>query len=221
MKYGFLFLLLAIVLGGAAVRGGPWTWILFYPAFSFVVVASAYVCSAPVLFGKRLDGRRSATGTLLLMPYLVYVAAVWNIIRLLSREPKIRNLNDEIVLSRRLLGHERPSNIASAVDLTCEFTEPSESWSGSSYLCYPMLDGTATTATGIGGLVDEIMTLPRPVLIHCAQGHGRTGLVAAAVLLRMGKAQNASEAIAIVREARPGVRLNSLQRSLLEQLIER
>lgn len=218
MKYGFLFLLLAIAIGMAAFRGGPWAWLLFYPAFSFGVVAAAYLFSAPGVFGKRFDGRRSRLGTLLVLPYILYVSAVWHIVRLLSREPKTSVLNEDIVLSRRLLRHELPEGIASVVDLTCEFMEPTERWGLQSYLCCPMLDGTGSTADGIRELADEIIKMPKPVLIHCAQGHGRTGLIAAAMMIVSGEAQTAADAIAMIHAVRPGVELNKAQRWILEQI---
>ncbi len=218
MKYGFLFLLLAIAIGVAGFRGGPWAWLLFYPAFSFGVVAAAYLFSAPGVFGKRFDGRRSRLGALLVMPYVLYVSAVWHVVRLLSWEPKTSVLNDDIVLSRRLLGHELPEGIASVVDLTCEFTEPTERWDLQSYLCHPMLDGTGSTSDEIRELANEIIKMPKPVLIHCAQGHGRTGLVAAAVLIVSDRAQTAADAISIIQAVRPGVELNKAQRMILEQL---
>lgn len=218
MKYGFLFLLLALAMSVAATRGGPWAWLLFYPAFSFGVVSAAYLFSAPGVFGKRFDGGRSRLGTLLVLPYVLYVAAVWHVVRLLSREPKSNSLGDDLVLSRRLLGHELPDNIASVVDLTCEFTEPYDRWKIQSYTCYPMLDGSGATADELRELAVEINDMPKPVLIHCAQGHGRTGLVAAAVLLVSGKVQTAADAIAMVQSVRPGVELNREQRSVLEKL---
>ncbi|MEL6896719.1 MAG: tyrosine-protein phosphatase [Planctomycetota bacterium] len=218
MKYGFLFLLLAVAIGVAAFRGGPWAWLLFYPAFSFGVVAAAYLFSAPGVFGKRFDGRRSRLGTFLVLPYVLYVWAVWHVVRSLSREPKSINLNDDFVLSRRLLGHELPAGIASVVDLTCEFTEPQESWVHQSYLCHPMLDGTGSTPDEIRELAFEIVKMPKPVLIHCAQGHGRTGLVAAAVLLVSGRAKTAAAAVTMIQAVRPGVELNDSQRAILEQI---
>ncbi|TWU18635.1 phosphatase domain-containing putative toxin [Allorhodopirellula heiligendammensis] len=217
MKYGFLFSLLTIAIGVATLRGGPWAWLLFYPAFSFGVVAAAYLFSGPGVFGKRFDGRRSRLGTLLVLPYVLYVMVVWHVVRLLSREPRANALNDELVLSPRLLGHELPEGIASVVDLTCEFTEPKERWSLQSYLCHPMLDGTGSTSNEIRELADEIIKMPKPVLIHCAQGHGRTGLVAATVLIVSGEAQTAADAIAMIQAVRPGVELNKAQRMILEQ----
>lgn len=218
VKYGFLFLLLAIAIAVAGVRGGPWAWFLFYPAFSLGAVSAGYFFAAPGVFGKRYDGRRSKLGWFLVLPYVLYVSAVWHVVRLMSRESKANWLGDDILLSRRLLGHELPKGVASVVDLTCEFTEPKGLWKIESYLCCPMLDGSAASATDIRELAMDILEMPKPVLIHCAQGHGRTGLVASAVLRISGRAQTAADAIAMVRAARPGVELNAKQRSILEQI---
>ena len=55
---------------------------------------------------------------LLVLPDVLCVSAVWHVVRWLLSEPKANTLNDEIVLSRRLLRHEWPESIASIVNLT-------------------------------------------------------------------------------------------------------
>ena len=136
-----------------------------------------------------------------MLPYVIYVSAVWHVLRLFSREPRFNSLGDGLVLSRRLLAHELPENISSVVDLTCEFTEPIDQWNIRSYICYPMLDASTATADEVRQLATDILQMPKPILIHCSQGHGRTGLVASAVMLVSGQAQTASDAIAMVQEA--------------------
>ncbi len=56
MKYGILFLLIVIAIGDVAIRGGPWCWLLLYPAFSFGVVAAGYFGVGPSVFGKLSKG---------------------------------------------------------------------------------------------------------------------------------------------------------------------
>ena len=52
--------------------------------------------------------------------------------------------------------------------------------------------------------------------MHCANGRGRTGLVAAAWLLAHGRADSAADALARVQAARPAVRLLPRQWAALE-----
>lgn len=72
---------------------------------------------------------------------------------------------------------------------------------------YPIQDmGVPKSLESLDRLVNGILTLlgnRRNVLVHCFGGKGRTGLVAAAVLIRSKKA-NAKQAIAYVRRIRPG-----------------
>lgn len=84
------------------------------------------------------------------------------------------------------------------VDLTCEFAESDDVMRGRSYLLRPILDAAALPSVQLQAIADEIKILPGPVYIHCAQGHGRTGMVAAAVLLASGRAATADSALAQV-----------------------
>ena len=57
----------------------------------------------------------------------------------------------------------------------------------------------------------------RPVLVHCAHGHGRSLVVMCAVLVVNGQAGDFLEAYMMVKAARPKVRLNGRQhRALVE-----
>ena len=66
-------------------------------------------------------------------------------------------------------------------------------------------DGPApsfTTLRSLADLVDDLRADGKRVLIHCAAGINRSGLLSAAALIRGG--HDADEAIALVREARTG-----------------
>ena len=57
----------------------------------------------------------------------------------------------------------------------------------------------------------------RPVLVHCAHGHGRSLVVMCAILVVNGQAGDFLEAYKIVKAARPKVRLNARQHKALVQ----
>ena len=90
---------------------------------------------------------------------------------------------------------------------------------GRSYLCLPTLDALAPPLAAMRELVKQVAAWPGTAYVHCAAGHGRSALVAAAVLLARGLAADPKEAQRLVRKARPGVSLNKSQRRLLELLV--
>jgi protein-tyrosine phosphatase len=59
------------------------------------------------------------------------------------------------------------------------------------------------------------------VLVHCAHGHGRSATVLCAILISSGEAQDAGDAEALLKAARPRVRLNRRQRAMLEKWMQR
>ena len=73
------------------------------------------------------------------------------------------------------------------------------------YVHWLIEDGPApsfTTLRSLADLVDDLRADGKRVLIHCAAGINRSGLLSAAALIRGG--YDADEAIALVREARTG-----------------
>lgn len=214
MKYGFAFLIVALLLLLYALQQGGWFYGLLYPALSFMLVATAYLGVGPRVFGKRACGKRSWLSTMLLLPYLLFSLATWHLIRLLSRESAIAKLDGDLYLARRLRIGELPESVNSVVDLTCEFSDPMST--SIDYLCVPILDASSPSAQELSEIADRILALAKPTLIHCAQGHGRTGLVAAAVLLRSGRAKSSAEALAMIKAVRPGVELNAVQQRAVE-----
>jgi diacylglycerol kinase (ATP) len=82
----------------------------------------------------------------------------------------------------------------------------------------PILDGAAPTDRQFDDAVRWVAARRdegRCVLIHCAQGHGRTSTVAASVLVRLGLAPDAGQALAMIRAARPFARPSRGQEAAL------
>ena len=61
----------------------------------------------------------------------------------------------------------------------------------------------------------------RPVLVHCAHGHGRSATVLAAILIAEGRVQGVAEAEALMKKERPWVRLNRRQHGAVGGWLER
>jgi hypothetical protein len=59
------------------------------------------------------------------------------------------------------------------------------------------------------------------MFIHSAQGHGRTGMLAVALLLEKGSSDSVEQALNMLQARRPKLRVNSAQRQFLEQCSDR
>lgn len=215
MKYGVLFSTLSLLLAFYAFASGGWLFLLAWPATSFGVIGLAYLALGYRVFGKRPDGSMTFASVAILLPYLLYLWGVWHIVRLVSREPAHNTLIDGVFIGRRLLAAELPAGIQTVVDLTSEFPEPSALRSVSNYVAAPMLDASVLPPQSMADLACQIATAETPLYIHCAQGHGRTGLVAALFLLARGDADTPDTAIEMIQSSRPLVGLNSVQRASL------
>ena len=96
---------------------------------------------------------------------------------------------------------------------------------GMSWREFPITDRAAPTAThqaDFDRLLDELLTgldAGRRVAIHCQAGLGRTGLLAAGLLVRSGTGPD--DAIKLVRSARPGSIETSGQEDFIRKIVFR
>ncbi len=220
MKYAVFFLACSV---GLVFVAFPWTAssvLVLWVSLALGVVGLGYAGVGPRIFGKRSDGRLRPLNALILAPYLLLLWSVWQLSRTLRREPPFNELVEGIIIGRRLLPSEYPEGIESVVDLTAEFSESSRIRQGRNYRVFPMLDATPSTPAVLEQVVQTIMDLPGDVYIHCAEGHGRTGLVATSLLLARGDARSADEAVALLLERRPLARMNAAQRKAVYEMAE-
>jgi protein-tyrosine phosphatase len=218
MKYAFTFAAFAIYLTVLAWVIDGAGWVLLWPAISFLAVAAAYAGLGPVVFGKRPNGSLAPWAVLLLLPYLALTWLTWHLQRRLTREEPCNEIVPSLWLGRRPFAHELPASVVLVVDLTAEFAAPRWLRRRCRYVCLPVLDAFVPDEADVAALVGYVAARTDAVYIHCAQGHGRSALVAAAVLLARGLARDAAEAETLLRKARPGVRLKPSQRRLLARL---
>lgn len=216
MRYGVVFLLMAAYLAVLAIAVGGWAWALLWPALAFALAAVAYFGVGPRVFGKRPTGVIAPVHRAMMLPFLLFVWGVWHLVRRADTKPAYHEIVPGLFMGRRLASHELPPDLALVVDLTAEFDEPADIRNSPRYRSLPILDAGVPDARQFSAVVAEVAAARGPVFIHCAQGHGRSGLLIAAVLLARGLATTPAEAITIIQRTRPRVRLRPAQARFLE-----
>jgi len=220
MGYGLILLIIAIASGVGAAFVEGWGLVLLWPAMAFAAVGAGYCGLGPVVFAKGLNGKLSPIAVVVLLPYLALIWGIWHVWRFLAGSPAFAELYPGVRIGRRLLPREFPSDVTVVIDLTCEVYRSRPPGGATGYLCLPVLDAQTPEFEDLQEVVKRVVRSTRPTYIHCANGHGRTALVAAGVLIARGLASDAEQAIAAVREIRPGARLSPSQWRMLERVAQ-
>lgn len=217
-SYSLFFLCVMLVFILFARRTAPLGWIFLWPALSYLILAAAYAGFGPRVFGKQADGRLAWWGRILLGPHRWITWVIWLLIGLLGREPPAHEIAPGLWLGRRPYRRNLPADTSLVVDLTAEFPAARGVIPGRTYRCIPTLDMSIPALEDARELVRLVSQWQGTVYLHCAAGHGRSAMVAAAVLLERGLASDPLEAEELVRKIRPGIHLTRAQRRLLHRL---
>ncbi len=207
----FVFIGVTGLLFGAmlGLSGLPLVWF----GATMLAIGANYAFPQRFVVFRKKNGQLAFACKVLLLPYLVMLYGVWHLIRKTSSEPAFAELAPGLLIGRRLLPHEVPP-VATIVDLTAELDEHVPN--GATLLALPILDGAPVDPVKLVEMAKKIHASEGPIYLHCAQGHGRTSMVAAAVLLERGLAKNVAEALEMIRRVRPGAKPNRDQRRALE-----
>ncbi len=220
LRYSLTFVLLACATAMFAWRA-VWIWfgIATWPMASFVLVALAYGLNDPWWMGKRSDGSLHLFHRIALFPYHTCIRWIWIVHVALSTEPAYDEVNEYLIVARRLVRSELPDNVARICDLTSEFSEPFAICHAAEYVSFPILDGSVPSIDALLAAVDQWKpSTEGRILIHCAMGHGRTGLVAATWLVVHGYAPSTTKALEMLVAVRPGIALHDCQLEFLSQV---
>lgn len=215
MRYAPPLILLAGVFAYAGLGQGGASRLWLWPAVSFFLAGVAYGGLGPAAFGKRPDGTLPLWSLLLYLPYFGLQWSLWHLLRLLDPQACCSQLLPGVLIGRRPLAGELPEGVTLVVDLTAGFREPRGVRRGREYLSVPVLDSQTPDIAQLNRLLERLSRHRGTAYVHCAEGCGRAGLVAAALLLKRGLASTPDDAVRQVQACRWSVRLTGPQRRLL------
>jgi hypothetical protein len=141
----------------------------------------------------------------LLLTWLIFKLQI-----LFSKENFADNIDGTRVwLSRRPTNSDDLSNFDTIIDLTCEFTKDQTS---KNYICYPNLDGHILHNQPT---LNNLDLESENILIHCANGHGRSALFASILLEQFGIKENTEKALNTILRSRMLAKPNTSQKKWL------
>ena len=202
-----------VLLGLGACKQGWWL-LLAWIGLSFLWLGVAHAIGWHRAFGKRSDGTLPLWSKLLHLPLLAYTSLFWHLLRLFSQRPAQTQVTEQLVIGRRLLALELKEEYVNYIDLTAEFQEPAAIRRQAGYFCFPILDASAPAPEAMRLAIDQLR--PGKTYVHCAQGYGRTGLFALAMLLSSRTVKDIAEGLQMLKKLRPGIRLNAVQLRCIE-----
>jgi hypothetical protein len=197
--------------------------VLGWVGLSWLLVAAAYAGLGPRMLLKRRTGALPPLSWLPYGPFLLLSACLLRVRRLTMREAAYHQVVPGLYLGRRLTQDEaaRAEELgpAAVLDMTAEFTEPLALRARPAYRLLATLDNTPPTVEQLQAGVEWIDRHidAGGVYVHCAVGHGRSAVVAAAYLLWAGRAGSVEESLAMVRSARPGAKPQAKQVRVLRR----
>ncbi|MCW1885693.1 protein-tyrosine phosphatase family protein [Luteolibacter flavescens] len=217
MKYAITFGFMSAAMAAAAFVYPSVGALLAWTSISFAGVSIAYAGAGARALGKGRDGRISSLHRIVLLPYLAFSWTVWHLCRILGREPSFNRIDDKLTVGRRLLSSEIPDGFEHYVDLTAEFEDPAIIRDHPSYRCLPILDAGIPSPQDLCRTIEAVSE--GSTYVHCAQGHGRTGVFALALLIHRGRITTTQEGLDVLKSMRPAINLNRTQQRFIENYL--
>jgi hypothetical protein len=218
MKYGIIFLILGLAVGLQSLQVEQ-VWalgVLCWLSATFIIVSLAYLFGLTWIFGKRSDGRIRVASLLLLLPYHLLNRTIWLLSSLLGREDPWNQVDDKLIIGRLLRSAEAPEAAGFTIDLTCECAL----LRSTEYMCCPILDAMSPQNSTLIEALKASINSQSTTYIHCAQGHGRTGMAAILWLALKTGERDYAALLNQVKASRPGVGLSRPQETWVKSALE-
>ncbi len=209
-RYGLFFLLVAVVAVYWAIsaRYVSVCVLMCWLAISCVWVTAAFFLHRPeMLMGKRPNGGVFLPFCVVNFPFLAIYWFTWVIRHFLIRHEAVNRVTGtNISISCWPCFHVPVRDYDLVIDVTSEMPKCYKA-DDARYVCLPNLDGVPLDRHELPVDINR----ETRVLVHCAQGRGRSALVVCLLLLKLGYVQTADQALQTLRQSRPTVSLSQRQ----------
>jgi len=218
-QYGCSFLLFgAVAVWWEMLAQYAVTYVLaWWLAVSCVWVAGAFFLHRPgMLMGKRQNGKLFLPCCVINFPFLAIYWMAWLIRHFLFRHEPVNAIAGTNVSVSCWPGFHVPLD---RYDLVIDMTSEMPKWyrlGQVKYVCLPNLDDVPLDRYVLPVEIDRDMR----ILVHCAQGRGRSALMACLILLKLGYAATADEAVQFLKQSRPSVTLSRHQKRQINHFIQ-
>jgi len=206
-RIGFYYVTGAIATVAVAWIAWPVGGLLLWPAAAMAIMATAYAGAGPGVF-RKTAGRLPLSARIVLGPVLF---GQWLSLYYYRRQCAAWNaVTPHVWIGRRLNNSEAAEavrqGVTAVLDLTGEFSEAA-SFRAIAYCNLPILDLTAPTPEQLAASVEFISShvAKGVVYIHCKIGYSRSAAVVGAWLLASDHAGDATQAMTMLRSARPSI----------------
>jgi len=223
MKYGIIFILFAILLFYSAfLINNIFSVLIIWLSIDFLISALGYLYLGSKIYGKNENGRIKFINKIVFLPFFIILNSIWYLANLISKEDKYNYITDNLVIGRRLLQSEIPqeflNEVTNYIDLTSEFTDPKSIIKEKNYILLPILDGDIPDREKLKIALNKIKE--GKTYIHCAQGHGRTGLFTIIYLVKKLGFKDYNEVSNLLNIKRPKLKLNKKQVDFVKDYLE-
>ncbi len=203
----------------AVVQRGAF-FLFLWPALAFGVVSFGYAFLRPSVVGKRTDGTFHPGRRLALLPFFALSEGLWHLHSWFTHEDSYNEVAPKLWVGRWPGARALPDDVHMVVDVTAELPAHKTITGSKRYVCLPALDATVPDERAFRELVARLSSEAGGIFVHCAFGHGRSAMLAAALLIERGLARDADSAERLMRRSRPGIGLSGLQRSYVERFAQ-
>ncbi len=238
-RFACLFSTIGLGLGLAGVApvaaGAAPAWplsLLLWPAANLLVLGCCYACDGDV--GTRLLGKSVRTGALpwasvlFFLPFHLGHFAAWRLKHLCKGENPAEEVADGIWVGRYPLeigigdARFRGRPVSHVVDLTGEFPARAafHGAEGVTYLCLPSLDRLLSSPERLAAAARVVHRDASCAFVHCANGHGRSGLFAGILLVLRGDAPDLDAAKRQMKRKRSVLNWQIHQQVVAERALE-